>query len=828
MKARHPRGIDAALLVVFFVSGGLALIYQAGWVRAITLELGSTTLAVSTVVATFMGGLALGSAAAGRWGDRTRRPLLVYAVLEVGLSLYALATPLMIRSVLPALSDGATLLADSIVKLSILRLVVAGVLLLPPTILMGATLPILARWWALRRSASAPGDGALGAGLLYSANTLGAFAGTLAAGFLLLPTLGLRATVLWAGSLNLVVALVSLLLDRAAAPLPTAVAGSRERFGGEPPIRLTGSTLAIGLTAFGALACEVAWTRLIALVSGGSVYAFTIVLATFLGGLGLGAAAVSLAGRAERFDPRQAFCVLAVWAGALVAMSYLASLRLPALFVDLFGRFRVDEHPERAVIVQFLLVAMLLLPPATAMGGLLPAAARLRVVTPERTSHEVSGIYVASTVGSILGSLFTGLLLIPWIGIRGSLAIAVCSQIGGALALAHEGRLAGGASRLPLRLAAPIALTVITLAQPWPADLMTSGVYDKAHLRNPGSARQIELRVERGTELLYYRDGLTATVTVTRDRRSPDADLYISTNGKIDGSSHFDMPTQRLSAHLPLVLHPAPRQMCVIGLGTGCTAGSAALHPVQVTAIEIEPAMVEGARLFAAHNHGVVDDPNVDLRVTDGRLFLRLNPGRLDVIVSEPSNPWLAGTSDLFTREFFELARGSLRDGGIYAQWLQIYGLAPETFRMLVRTFDDVFRYAYLASTLLHSDVLLIGSDTPLDFDPARIQARLTDAIAADLADSRVGIDDVWSLLARVRLGPEEVGSLGDSGPLNTDDLPYVAYQAPLEMFRETSIDNRHLLEAHDRDVVADAIGATDQQRALLVSAWRQFLRGHE
>jgi spermidine synthase len=815
----------SATLLVFFVSGALALVYQVAWVRAITLQLGSTTLAVSTVVATFMGGLALGSAAAGRWGDWARRPLLVYALLEAGLSVYALATPLLIRTVLPALGDAAALTGDSMVLLSLFRLLVSALLLLPPTVLMGATLPVLARSWASTRDwRGQQGDGAFGTGLLYSANTLGAFAGTLVVGFLLLPTLGLRGTVLWTASLNLVVALVAALIDRAMPALAPAPAAPEPRHP-RRRLRFAALPLAVGLTAFGALVCEVAWTRLIAMVSGGSVYAFTIVLAIFLAGLGLGAVAISLMTRSERFEPRRLFCVLAVWAAALVAISYLVALRLPAMFVDLFVWLAVDVHPERTVAITFLLVAAVLLPPTLAMGGLLPLAARLWVVSPERTSLQVSGIYVANTVGSVLGSLIAGYLLIPWVGIRGALAVAVCAQAAGALALALEdGQVDGRGSRLPRWLAGPIVITVVTMAQPWPAHLMASGVYDKAYLRRPATARQLALRVERDTELLYYRDGLTATVTVTRDRSSPNADLYISTDGKIDGSSHFDMPTQRLAAHLPLLLHPDPLQVGVIGLGTGCTAGSAALHPVKVTVVEIEPAMVEGARWFAEDNHGVVDDPEVTLRVTDGRLFLRLHPSQLDVVVSEPSNPWLAGTTDLFTREFFELAKGSLRSGGIFAQWLQIYGLAPETLRLLLRTFDDVFPYTYVASTLLDSDVLLLGSETSLDFDPARIQARTTESITADLADPRVDVHDVWSLLARVRLGPEEVVALADSGPLNTDDLPYVAYRAPLELFERTVTANRDLLESYDRHVVADALAAGDELRALLVEAWETFV----
>jgi spermidine synthase len=813
----------AVVLVLFFLSGALALVYQVAWVRVITLELGSTTLAVSTVVATFMAGLALGSADAGRWGDRAARPLLWYALLEAGLSMYALATPLLLGTLLPAAGDLASGVAERIFLLSLFRLVVAAAALLAPTALMGATLPLLTRHWVGEH-----GDGALGMGLLYSVNTLGAFVGALAAGFVLLPTLGLRATVAWSGWTNLLVAVAAGALALASKPIGAQLARSGATEPSPRPARTAALPWAVALAAFAALACEVAWTRLVTLVAGGSVYSFPIVLGTFLAGLGLGAGGVAFLARSGRFGARGLFCALALISAALVGASYLVALRLPVLFVTLFGRLEVGSHPERTPALQLALAAAVLLPPALAMGGVLPAAARLCVVSPQRTAREVSVLYVANTVGSIAGSIAAGFLLVPLVGIHGTLALAAAAQAGAALVVALEGGLVGGGKQVPGWAAALTVVAGLALVPSWPRQLMASGVHDKTALRQLEEPAEIERRVALGTQLLYYRDGLTATVTVTRDRASRDADLYISTNGKIDGSSHLDMPTQRISAHLPMLLHPDPRAVCVIGLGTGCTAGSAALHPAHVTVVEIEAAMVEGARYFAADNHGVVDDPAVDLRLTDGRLFLRLRPGQFDVIVSEPSNPWLAGASDLFTREFFELARDALQEGGVYAQWLQTYGLSPDTFRMLARTFADVFPHSYLASTLLRADVLLIGAGAPLAIEPEAIARRMDGAIGEDLADPRVGVHDVWDLLARIRLGPTEVAELAGAGPLNTDDLPRVAYRAPFERFRDaqsTREANFELLSRYGRGL-ADSFDATPEQRALLDAAWRRHLEG--
>jgi spermidine synthase len=360
---------------------------------------------------------------------------------------------------------------------------------------------------------------------------------------------------------------------------------------------------------------------------------------------------------------------------------------------------------------------------------------------------------------------------------------------------------------------------------------MTSGMYKYAGAYTAEDASTLSDTLTEKQELLFYEDGLTATITVLRDKE--DQELFIATNGKIDGSSGSDMPTQRLAAHMPLLLHPDPRRMAIVGLGTGCTLGSASLHGLErLTCLEIEQAMVDGARLFAEHNQAVLDNPHAEVLVTDGRLFLQLHLDTFDIVTSEPSNPWLAGVSHLFTQEFYELGARALREGGVFAQWVQLYGLGPDMLRTAMRTFGEVFPHVYVFSTLPYSDLLLLGSQEPLDFDLRRLEARLEEAaIADDLRDERVGIRSALGLVSRLRMGPEAFRAFVGEGPLHRDDLPLISYEAPRDLYRDTAVLNWQELGRHAPGVAPYLTGLPDDPGArarawvTLAACYRRFLR---
>lgn len=811
------------VFALFFLSGACALAYEVSWVRALTLHFGSTTLAVSTVLTVYMGGLALGAHIVGRYVDRWAAPLTRYGSLELALALYALLTLKLFDWVLPLFGAVGASVAERFGVLSLLRFGIALALLVIPTALMGATLPVLSRYYALTRPMASRG-----AGLLYGINTVGGFAGTLLAGFVLLPSLGLRRTVLLAGSVNLLLGGVAWLAGRRterreersraiSAAEPRLEAGSAAASG--VPI-----LAAIAFTGFAAMVCEVAWTRVLTLIIGGSTYAFAVMLATFLVGLGVGAAAIATILRSSPASARRVFAGLALAAGALIAASSATFGQLPELFRGLFWSWDLASHPERVLWVQALLAAAVMLPPTLVMGGLFSAGARVMIGPPEAAGRQVALLYAWNTVGNILGASATAFLLIPALGIRRTLLTAVAAELIGAALLATR-RLRSPRTVLVAAGACALLLGAVRLTPPWHHLLMTRGIWHQHAPPRPSSGMQ----ASAVSDLLFYRDGLSATITV---ERRIGGNLSITTNGKVDGSSQYDMPNQRLLAHLPLLFHPDPRQVAVIGMGTGCTAGSAALHPVEgVTVIEIEAAMVEGARFFREQNHAVHENPRVDIRVTDGRLFLRLHPGRFDAIISEPSNPWLAGSSDLFTREFFELGAQALASGGVFSQWVQIYHLSPEQLRTLLRTFLSVFPHTYLAYPIPDTDILLLGSREPFALDVRLGRRRMEEpAISEDLADSWVEIGSFTELLARLRMGPAEVRQLAGVGPHHTDDHPVIAYRGPFDLYRETRDANALLLARHSRGIgpylrgLAPASREREQFFRQLATAYRTFL----
>jgi spermidine synthase len=761
------------LLACFFLSGATGLVYEVAWTRSLTLVFGTTTFAVSTILAAFMAGLGAGAAAIGRLVDRGGRPLRVYALLELGIGAFALAFPLVPPLLVPvyrALWEGQH---ASFVAMSLVRFAILFVLLLVPTMLMGGTLPALARHFET-------GERAAGrdAGLLYGINTLGAVAGAGAAGFVLLPWLGLRHTTTAAAAVNLAVGAGALALSlREAGPAAPALAHRRRDLRLRP--REAGLLGVFALSGFVALLSEVAWTRGLTLVLGSSTYAFTIMLVTFLAGLAGGS--LAMARRLGRQpDLVRALALLQAGIGLLSLAAAHLFAELPLLYLYLFQTVSGAAAPM--VVGQFALAGLIMLGPVLLMGAMFPIVVEL--LGGRGAGERVGLAYASNTLGAVLGAALAGFVIIPAIGIAHTLMLGVALSLAAALGvLAVSGRHWRGAS-----VTAALLVSLPLLAPRWDALSMSSGVYKEAplFLRLYASPREVFTRLLPQFRLLYYRDGPTATVAVTeRPSLEDHRHLALAIDGKVDASTSGDMPTQVLSGHLPLLLHPEPEKVLVIGLASGVTVGAVARHPVrEITAVEIEPAVVEASWLFAPFNHRPLRDPRVRLVVDDARNLLLRSPARYDVIISEPSNPWMSGPAKLFTREFFQLGRERLRPRGLFVQWLQLYGVTEESLKALVRTFRDVFPH-HLVFQPAEGDLLLVGGAEPVLAPPERIGARMgRSGIAEDLA--RVGVRDVFDLLARFRLGETETGTWAGAGPLNTDDNALIEFSAPWQIHLET------------------------------------------
>ena len=767
----------AVLLLVFTLSGASGLIYEVLWTRRLTHIFGSTTLAVSTVLAAFMGGLAVGSVLLGGWADRHRhRALRAYGLLEVAIGLLGFSIPLLLGAVGFVYLRLAPALESSPMIFFVVQFLLVGLVLVLPCALMGGTLPILARWLVGRESEI---GGRVAA--LYAANTLGACAGAAAATYVLLPFCG-RARRRARGRGD---------ESRGGRRRPPARARipAEPRCRKRPRRRRSSSTrrlpvsgerallLAIALSGFAAMVDEVAWARLVGLVFSSSVYAFGLMLLLFLAGIGIGSAIYA---RLRAGDPAR------VLGAALVGNTFAALLgialvpQLPFAYMRGFPAVK-DSFAFREAL-QLVATAPLLLPMAILFGIAFPAAvaatARLRDM-----GRGVGRVTAWNTLGTVAGAFLGGFVLIPRIGMRASLTLAAASTaVAGVLALsrstAHAWRTRG-------LVAAGAALVVSLLLPAWPRNLLAMGTGFYATMY--GDVQGLR-DAERRSELLFYKDGIATTLSVDRQ----GSVLFYRSNGKTDASTDpGDMANQLLLGHLPMLLHPDPREVFVIGLGTGVSAAAAARYPAQSIEIaDIEGAARDATQQFAAQNRNVLADPRVRFLVADGRNALLARDKAFDVIISDPSDVWVAGVGSLFTQEFYSLARKRLKPGGVMVQWFHMHSLPPEQMKLIVATFRSVFPYASLWRPN-HGDVILIGSFDPVPWDLARIRRRIESVpgVAEDLRG--IGFWHPLSIFAAFVLDGEDLGRmLADVSGLHTDDHPVIEYLSPRAGYTDTTTAN--------------------------------------
>ncbi len=765
------------LLLVFTLSGASGLIYEVLWTRRLTHIFGSTTLAVSTVLAAFMGGLAIGSVLLGGWADRHRgRALRAYGVLEIAIGLLGLSIPLLLRAVEAVYLRLAPGLESSPMVFFVAQFLLVGAVLVLPCALMGGTLPILARW-LVGREQEIGGRVAV----LYAANTLGACAGAAAATYVLLPLAGVREGELVAVAMNLAAGAVALLLARGSRPAAEPDAVELSLADADPaPLPAAGERallLAIALSGFAAMVDEVAWARLVGLVFGSSVYAFGLMLLLFLAGIGIGSAVYS---RLRGADPAGVLGVALV-GGTFMALLGIAFVpQLPMAYMRGFPAAKDSFLLQQAL--QLVATAPLLLPIAILFGVAFPAAvaatAKLR-----HMGRGVGRVTAWNTVGTVVGAFLAGFVLIPRMGLRASLTLAAASTaVAGVLALSHS---AARPWRHRGLVAAGAALAVALLLPAWPRKLLSMGTGFYAAIY--GSVENL-LAAERRSELLFYEDGIATTLSV--DRQGPY--LFYRSNGKTDASTDpGDMANQLLLGHLPMLLHPDPRDVFVIGLGTGVSAAAAARYPARSIEIaDIEGAAREATQRFAAQNRNVLADPRVRFLVADGRNALLARKRTFDVIISDPSDVWVAGVGSLFTKEFYELARTRLKPGGVMVQWFHMHSLPPEQMKLIVATFRSVFPQTSLWRPN-RGDVILIGTVDPVPWNLERLRRRIetVPGVAEDLRG--IGFWHPLSIFAAFVLDGEDLGRmLSDTSGLHTDDHPVVEYLSPRSGYVDTTTTN--------------------------------------
>ena len=721
-RAPSFRMVYWTAFLCLLVSGVAALVYQVVWMRYLALFMGHTSYAVVAVLVVFMGGLALGNALLGAWADRVRRPLALYGWLEIVIGIYAWLFPSYFEAAQARYFEWATEMPLGSVTALALKFGFGLAILIVPTVLMGGTLPVLTR--LVTRSL---GELRERVSTLYFVNSAGAVIGVILAEFWLIPSGGLQVTVYVGAVMNLLVGAAALGIsgylgeennERPAAAKPAPV----EAGPGQGTVqRLV--LWSIGLSGFVAMLYEVAWTRLLAMVLGSSSHGFSVMLITFISGIAVGA---WLIGRWQSIrEPVRLFARLEILVGVTIFLSLFSFESLPFWFVRFANVLnRTPEAYPLYHLVQASICFLVMFLPTVCLGMTLPLVSRIATDEVAKTGRRVGLVFSVNTVGTVLGAALTGLVLLPALGLARvfGLGIAINVAIGVVIFIRHSEQFRRFSFiGLPLFVIGMVSFAGGRFGDAWQRGL-TQGLWRRA--TPPASMEEVR-RLSADSQILYHRDGAGASVTVNSYDPGEDTLLSLRVNGKVDASTAGDMLTQLLSGHIPMLLCRQAENVLVVGLGSGITCGAVLRHDSvrRLDAVEISPEVVEAAAFFKEANDDVLNQERLHLAVDDAKSFLKLTEHDYDVIISEPSNPWLAGVSGVFSAEYYENCRRQLRSGGVMAQWVQLYETNNEALQTVLATFASVFPHVSIWMGM-ESDLILIGSQEPLVIDLSDLEAR--------------------------------------------------------------------------------------------------------
>lgn len=739
--AAGPRFLPV-LLVLFAGSGCAALIYEIVWFQLLQLVIGSTAVSMAVLLGTSMGGMCIGSLALARVIGARRHPLAVYAALEAGIGLAGLLALVAV----PAVSHLYLNLVGHGLPGIFLRAVVCILCLLPPTVLMGATLPAMARWVETTRR------GVSWLGFFYGGNTFGAVIGCLVAGFYLLRVYDMKTATLCAVALNFAVAAGALAISRlaparAAASLDagdevaeaeveaaTATASPEAAAAVVPPSSPTPVLIAIGLSGLCALGAEVVWTRVLALMLGATVYTFSIILGVFLIGLGVGSSAGAAIAR-DRRNPRFALGLCQILQVAAIAWASQIMIRsLPYWPVDPL----IAASPLVRFQLDFVRCAWAILPATMLWGASFPLALAA-LATPGRDPAQLVGrAYAANTIGAIVGAVATSLWLVPAFGTQHAQAVFVGGAVIAAIVVLVPCRPTGV---LGLGAVAALAAAVIAALPPLPWQLVAYG-------------RQTASTNDQTSKLLFLGEGMNSTVAVSQ---TPAGDRFFHVSGKTEASSlPKDMKLQRMLGNIPAMLHPNPKSVLIVGCGAGVTAGSFAVYPTiqRIVICDIEPLIPQKiAPNFKKENYDIVHDPRVEIVYDDARHFIATTTEKFDIITSDPIHPWVKGSAVLYSHEYFDLCRQRLNPGGFVTQWVPFYESDRAVVQSEIATFFSVFPHGTIWGNDIDGygyDTVVLGQEEPLKVDLDKLQARFDDPNYSGVRESLqpMGMDTSVKLLS--------------------------------------------------------------------------------
>ncbi|MBN2803492.1 MAG: MFS transporter [Deltaproteobacteria bacterium] len=826
------------IYIAFIFSGFSSLTLETIWIRYLEHIFGATTLAVSTVLTCFMGGLALGSFIFGKYADKFKSPVLAYGIAEGVVGIFAFIIPVVITYFYPALNTYLTNhLSNNFLLFSFARFAAVAFLLIIPTTCMGATLPLLARHVVSRKSHM--NNVGQRIGILYTLNTTGAIAGVFFTAFVLLKTIGLWATNATAGIINLSLFLAIVVFRKKLTKESFNLRSKDFKEGTDDsdlvilnaPVAAVKTTsfekwlviIAFFLSGLASMNLQVVWNRVMAMVIGSSVYSFAIVLLAFLFGLVIGSAIFS---KLSRRIARPVFVLglveLAI--AGFAVLSYIYIDDLPWIFARLVTS-NVENYEDHVGIIQFimfLVASFPVIPVTIGMGATFPLTIKAISSSFKDVGKDVGNVYAFNTLGAIAGSFLSAFVFVPlfskYSGGAGMettyfLSISIYALSGIVLLTALKS-VKLKIKLIPIVSAVLISLLFIFNVTRWDPAKLTIGVFRLSLMEDA-----LDEESWGEPDIKYYHDGVTTTVSIEMWGRH----IALKNNGKVDASNGDDMPTQIMAASYPLMFSKKDfkeMNVAIVGFGSGVTVGAALQFPVKhIDCTELERAVIEASNVFGTMeyveknpefnvNHLVYRDhlstefdwmnpdsyvinDRLKIFANDGRNFLATAPDTYDVIISEPSNPWITGVSNMFTRESFESSAKALTKGGVFGQWVQLYEMSPENIKTIFRTFVSVYPYASLFSAEdLSSDTILVGSFEPLDFNLKRLQTIFKNSdIQSEL--NRAYIFSETDFLGRVLLvnrdeildytnGPDR--DLWKELPINTDDNAYIEFRAPKDL----------------------------------------------
>jgi len=793
ISERTINSLYGIILILFFFSGVSALTYQIIWVKTLGLVFGVATFAVSAVLSSFMAGLTLGSLCFGRVVDKHRAPLKIFAFLELGIGVFALLFPFLLSKITHSYIYTYWHFHTSFYLFSLLRFLMIFSLLLVPTFLMGGTLPVLSKLCV--RNLKILGQKV---GTLYSVNNLGAAFGCFLTGFFLVRLIGLTNSIYLAAAINISIAISSLILSRSSFTFPEnpTPKGASSRMINPRPVPKKekkaehSSTFLIYLlliiftiSGFISLAYEVIWTRILsASVLANSVYSFSTVVITVIVGLAVGSFIC-----ARFIDKKQdvltLFGIVEAGIGVSAFLLLPAFNRIPFIIGSISpALFGSAPSWSMSVASEFVPAFLLMIIPTTLMGMTFPLMSKIYTRSLRKLGSKIGEVNSLDTAGAVFGSFAAGFLFIPWLGMQKSIVALSLLSIGmGGIVIYFNPH-----TRKMLKWALISLLVVIVMASiafiPRDFDFWRKG-------RVPGE------------RLLYYREDAAATIVVREYPQGGRLNRVLEVDGTdVAGTDYMLKSTQKLQGHLPLLIHKAPEKVLIVGFGSGGTTWAVSRHNVKrIDTVELVPSVIEAAaRHFTEVNHGVINDPRVNIKVGDGRNFVLTTQEKYDVILTESIHPIYAGNGNLYSREYFNLCKEKLTENGIMSVWIPLWALPEQHFKMIIETFRQVFPHSTLwyVANCLNRQVYLIGSRDKLKIDFKSLQIRMSmENVAQDLEE--IGMNNPFLLLSSFMMKEVSLKRYAKGVKINSDDHPLLEYfdYPYLEFFPSESFHVRTVYE---------------------------------